>query len=294
MYNRNLISEQKDGNVILEEYIFKNYIPFIQSKNQREVNFNRILGVLKIIKSYAIVKKQISLIDENDLIMFLNQLKKDRGISKTTINRYRSRISSIFNHAIRSKIIFFNPVRYIPRAKEYPRERALSQDELITFLECCRKSANPELYLIVMIALYTGMRYSNIVEMKKSKIRGDLYFLSETETKSGNKQKIDINSHAKQLLTDFMSTYDNGDYIFKTRYIQRSFKTALKRADIYDFRFHDLRRTFATYLLNNGTNIKIIQSMLGHSSIVMTERYLAVDNQKRLDAAEKLCFIKKS
>ena len=77
----------------------------------------------------------------------------------------------------------------------------------------------------------------------------------------------------------------------KTKEVKRSFKSALKQADIKYFRFHDLRRTFATTLLHNGTNIKVIQHMLGHSSIAMTERYLANDSKKELDAVSKLCFI---
>ena len=63
---------------------------------------------------------------------------------------------------------------------------------------------------------------------------------------------------------------------------------------LFRSRFHDLRRTFATTLLHNGTNIKVIQHMLGHSSIAMTERYLANDSKKELDASNKLCFINRS
>ena len=52
-----------------------------------------------------------------------------------------------------------------------------------------------------------------------------------------------------------------------------------------------IRRTFATFLLYNNTNIKTIQNILGHSSIMMTERYLANDSKKELDTINKLCFI---
>lgn len=117
----------------LEEYITGNYIPFLEIKNKKDVNLKRIKGVLKIILSYPLVKKDFKLIDENDLVMFFNRLKKDKGVSKTTINRYRSRLNAIFNHAIKSKIIFFNPVKQIPKAREYHRNKVLSQEELSIF-----------------------------------------------------------------------------------------------------------------------------------------------------------------
>ncbi len=158
-------------------------------------------------------------------------------------------------------------------------------------LEACKKSKNKELYYIVLAALYTGMRYSNIVNMKKSKIQGNIYQLDGCETKSGKGQFICLHQDLLDELNKYMLEYDNGEYVFKTKEVKRSFKSALKQADIKYFRFHDLRRTFATTLLHNGTNIKVIQHMLGHSSIAMTERYLANDSKKELDAVSKLCFI---
>ena len=157
-----------------------------------------------------------------------------------------------------------------------------------------QKSKNKELYYIVLTALYTGMRYSNIVNMKKSKIQGNIYQLDGSETKSGKGQFICIHQDLLDELNKYMLECDNGEYIFKTKEVKRSFKTALKQADIKYFRFHDLRRTFATTLLDNGTSIKVIQYVLGHSSIMMTERYLAHNSKKELDAIKKLCFINRS
>ena len=91
-------------------------------------------------------------------------------------------------------------------------------------------------------------------------------------------------------LNKYMQAY-NRDNIFITKRVKRSFKTACNKAGIENFRFHDLRWTFATFLLYNNTNIKTIQNILGHSSIMMTERYLANDSKKELDTINKLCFI---
>ncbi|MDE7316081.1 MAG: site-specific integrase [Mucispirillum sp.] len=158
-------------------------------------------------------------------------------------------------------------------------------------LEACKQSRNEELYYIVLTALYTGMRYSNIVNMKKSNIKNNVYQLDGCETKSGKSQLIYLHQDLLNELNNNMQVNSINDCLFKTKRVKRSFKTALLKAGIENFRFHDLRRTFATTLLYNDVNIKTIQNMLGHSSIMMTERYLANDSKKELDAINKLCFI---
>ena len=277
-----LMSDNTDNEKItLERYINDTYIPF-QRNSKTERNFRDILGKLKIITSYTFVKKAIFDITENDIVNFFNLLKKDRKITQATQNRYRSCLSHIFNTAIKDKLIKENPVKYIKKYKEESRNRALNEFEVNALLEACKKSKNKELYYIVLAALYTGMRYSNI------------YQLDGCETKSGKGQLICLHQDLLDELNKYMLEYDNGEYVFKTKEVKRSFKSALKQADIKYFRFHDLRRTFATTLLHNGTNIKVIQHMLGHSSIAMTERYLANDSKKELDASNKLCFINRS
>ena len=135
------------------------------------------------------------------------------------------------------------------------------------------------------------MRYSNIVNMKKSNIKNNVYQLDGCETKSGKSQLIYLHHDLLNELNGYMQANSIKDYLFKTKRVKRSFKTALLKVGIENFRFHDLRRTFATFLLYNNTNIKTIQNMLGHSSIMMTQKYLANDSKKELDAINKLCFI---
>lgn len=289
-----LIDANADSEIItLEKYINDTYIPF-QKNSKTERNFKDILGKLNIITSYNFARKNIFDISENDIINFFSLLKKDRKITQATQNRYRSCLNHIFNTAIKDKLIKDNPVKYIRKFKEESRSRALNENEINSLLEACKKSKNKELYYIVLVALYTGMRYSNIINMKKSNIKGNVYQLDGKETKSGKTQLIYLHQDLLHELDAHRLNYDNGDYVFKSKVIKRAFQTALKKADIKYFRFHDLRRTFATTLLYNNINLKVIQHMLGHSSISMTERYLANDTKKELDAINKLCFINRS
>lgn len=277
------------NSITLKKYIEDYYIPF-QKNAKKEKNFKDLAGKLNIILSYDFVYKNIADITENDIINFFHLLRNDRKISQATQNRYRTCLNHIFNTAMKDRIVNYNPVKYIKRYKEKNRDRALSKTEIKALLEACKQSRNEELYYIVLTALYTGMRYSNIVNMKKSNIKNNVYQLDGCETKSGKSQLIYLHQDLMNELNQYIQAHSR-DNIFITKRIKRSFKTALLKAGIENFRFHDLRRTFATTLLYNDVNIKTIQNMLGHSSIMMTERYLANDSKKELDAINKLCFI---
>ena len=277
------------NSITLKEYIERYYIPF-QKNAKKETNYRHILGQLNIIIGYDFTDKAVNTITENDIINFFNLLKKDRNIKQATVNRYRSLLNHIFNTAMKDKVVNYNPVKYIKRYKEKSRDRALNTNEIKALLETCRQSRNEELYYIVLVALYTGMRYSNIVNMKRSNIKGNVYQLDGNETKSGKSQLIYLHQDLMNELNGYMK-YNTGSYIFKSKYILGSFKTACNKAGIENFRFHDLRRTFATTLLYNNVNIVTISNMLGHSSLMMTQKYLANDSKKELDAINKLCFI---
>lgn len=277
------------SSITLKEYIDKYYIPF-QKNAKTGANFKHILGQLNIIAGYDFTDKAINSITENDIVNFFNLLKKDRGIKQATINRYRSLLNHIFNTAMKDKVVNHNPVKYIKRYKEKSRNRVLSSNEIKALLQACSDSRNQELYYIVLVAIYTGMRYSNIVNMKRSNIKGNVYQLDGNETKSGKSQLIYLHQDLMNELNGYMK-YHTGSYIFKSKYILGSFKTACNKAGIENFRFHDLRRTFATTLLYNNVNIVTISNMLGHSSLLMTQKYLANDSKKELDAINKLCFI---
>ena len=277
------------NSITLKEYIERYYIPF-QKNAKKETNYRHILGQLNIIIGYDFTDKAINTISENDIINFFNLLKNDRNVKQATVNRYRSLLNHIFNTAMKDKVVNYNPVKYIKRYKEKSRDRALNTNEIKALLETCRQSRNEELYYIVLVALYTGMRYSNIVNMKRSNIKGNVYQLDGNETKSGKEQLIYLHQDLMNELNGYMK-YNTGSYIFKSKYILGSFKTACNKAGIENFRFHDLRRTFATTLLYNNVNIVTISNMLGHSSLLMTQKYLANDSKKELDAINKLCFI---
>jgi integrase len=112
------------------------------------------------------------------------------------------------------------------------------------------------------------------------------------KTKTNERRIIPMhNAIYKQLLET--SRNRNGDLIFsdaKTN-LRKNFEAALKRAEINDFRFHDLRHTFASYLVMNGANLKVVQQLLGHKDIQMTMRYSHLSQDHLQDAINRLSLV---
>ena len=148
---------------------------------------------------------------------------------------------------------------------------------------------------IVKIALLTGFRRSNVLQLKWEQINLEMNFIevAKQDNKSGKLIRKPITGALREVLIN-IGVKDKG-YLFvnpKTNKpyttVRKSFSTALKKAGIEDFKFHDLRRTVGTWLLNSGVDIRTIQSLLDHSDVRTTERYLAITSENNFNALKKL------
>jgi site-specific recombinase XerD len=137
--------------------------------------------------------------------------------------------------------------------------------------------------LLLMLAYSSGLRVSEVVALKREHIdisRGIIH----VKRGKGRKDRLTILSEkAACLFTEYCSLYDIQTWLFPgqpathpltIRSAQKIFDKAVHRAEILKkTSIHSLRHTFATHLLENGTDIRYIQSLLGHSSLRTTERY---------------------
>jgi site-specific recombinase XerD len=102
-----------------------------------------------------------------------------------------------------------------------------------------------------------------------------------------------MNQAVKSLLL-YLRGRSTGEYVFcnnegqKIRTFRRAFRNALKRAKIDNFRFHDLRHTFASHLVMNGIDLNTVKELLGHKKIEMTLRYSHVSQDHKTRAVETL------
>ena len=122
------------------------------------------------------------------------------------------------------------------------------------------------------------------------------------ESKNDEKRTIPINDSTVKMLkklgkvrpmkTDLVF-YSGCHTALDARNVRRDFQTALKNAQIEDFRFHDLRHTFATRLIQNGVDVYKVQTLLGHKSPGMTQRYAHHYSESLRDGVEVLDRVRK-
>ncbi len=218
---------------------------------------------------------------------------RGKGLSACSMNHQRGFLSHAFKKAIREwEWIKENPVEKISREKvSNARDRWLTLEEEKRLLDVCVIYATgkenvqvPHYWLqeIVFFDLNTGMRMDEVLSLEWPHV--DLFRKTVTvmRSKNGEKRTIPLNQRAFELLKAKAKVRDiRSKYVFASEAgtkidsgnLRRGFYNALERAEITDFRFHDLRHTFATRLAQAGVDLYKIAKLLGHKDIKMTQRY---------------------
>lgn len=216
----------------------------------------------------------------------------------STVNRHLATIKNIFTKAEDWNYITPEQNETIHKIKmvkeENARLRFLSRDEIPKFLEACAKQ--PHLWEIAQYALNTGCRQSEILGLKWENVDLVHGLIRLNITKSGEGRDIPINDTLKPIL---QKRHDNNkknipyvfyDYRTNDRFgeIKRSFHTACDRAGIKNFRFHDMRHTFASHLVMSGVDLMTVKDLLGHKTLTMTVRYAHLAPNHKLSAINVL------
>lgn len=206
----------------------------------------------------------------------------DSYISAATVNHYLRTMSIVFSYAVKDcGWLDDNPMLKVRKRKlDNSRVRYLEKKEIKKLLSECYQISF-ELYLAVMIALSTGARYSEILNLKWQNIdfeHKQIYFMNtKNGTHRGNaitpfvEDELNIFKKIRNIKSDYLFTNKEGTGLL---YIRGTFQKALKRAGIEDFHFHDLRHTAATLLAGDvRCNLYEIGKLLGHKSQQSTARY---------------------
>jgi integrase len=225
----------------------------------------------------------------NRLEEILARLISMKASSGSTANRYRSLLSSIFSFAVRSGKMTTNPVSRVKRFRENEsRLRWLKPDEEKALREAIDSDLNRAEF---DLALHTGMRRGEQFDLQWKDVdleRGNLTVRGKT-----GRRHVVANSSAIAALRKLQEATGSTNYVCQRdaeqkRDLRTWFERARDKAGIEDFRFHDIRHTFASRLVMAGVDIRTVQELLGHKSIVMTMRYAHLAQDHRQSAVEKM------
>lgn len=248
-----------------------------------------------------------------DIETYRNHLRQKITAKRTirmdaSVNREMSCLHHIFSKAVEWEMTEqdpFNKGKSLLLKENNRRLRFLTEDEIPRLVDACPKY----LQNIVVCALNTGMRRGEILGLKWDQVRNGFIYLTKTKTKQAREIPINDTLDAmfkrirkeNGLKSKFVFLYDGQiiettgavrnprkDHARPVNEIKRAFAGALQRAGIADFRFHDLRHTFASQLLMKGGTLKDVQELLGHKTMTMTLRYAHLTQEHKRKAVNLL------
>lgn len=227
-----------------------------------------------------------ALISPQQIGQKLNEMVAN-GSSPATANRYRAIASAVFSWAITNGKIISNPARMVAlRRESNSRIRFLSDEEEKRLREAARIAglgAEAELDL----ALHTGMRRGEQYELTWDRVDMKNGLLTLLKTKSGEARHIPLNEVARAALKT-LRVINKGARVCNFMEPRPWFDDARIAAKLPDFKWHDLRHTFASRLVMAGVDLRTVQELMGHKSITMTVRYAHLSPKHTQSAVDRL------
>ncbi len=204
-----------------------------------------------------------------------------KPVSNATVNRYLAVLSHVLNIAENQyQWISENPMRRVPLLKEAQgRDRVLSDAEIQRLLDACAELKDSRLEVIVLMALTSAMRRGEIMNLTWDRVFLDEGIVKIEEPKNGERRTATVLPEVVNRLSALQDEEGRIGYLFPNKTLtgpwdfKKTWQKVVQRADLKDFRFHDLRHTAATMIAKSGGSVPQIAAVLGHKSFKMASRY---------------------
>ena len=272
-------------------------------KNSHERDLHSLKPLAKVFMG-----RELATINGSDVRQYIAERKKV-GIAPATINREIGLASAAINWArCELEWVLVNPFQGRRQAEPPGRERWLSREEADLLIKTATGWPKADhLVDFIRLGLFTGMRSGEILGLEWSRVDIDrnLIYLGAKNQKNKKAGSVPINQSAREALearARFRSTYcPDSPWVFcnkkgeRIANIKHSFSSVVSKCGLKDVHPHDLRRTFGSWLVQQGVPIHSVSALLRHSDIQVTVNvyaHLAPENLK--DAAGVLDEVSRS
>ncbi|MFA5022295.1 MAG: site-specific tyrosine recombinase/integron integrase [Patescibacteria group bacterium] len=229
-------------------------------------------------------QKDPRFVKEADIRQYLEYLSKEREVSGATIRLALNALKFYYVNIQRRRFNYLMFGKLPKRPKRLPV--VLSKNEISRLLNSVLNARHK---LILALMYSAGLRVSEVVQLRVGDIDLDNKILWVREGKGKKDRQSIISEKLVFVLSKLVKNKSAGEYLFSgqkfnshltTRSAEKIFQNALVQADIKkQANCHSLRHSFATHLLEAGTDIRYIQTLLGHSSLQTTQIYTKVSNK---------------
>lgn len=277
---------------LFENFVVETFLPYSET-NKKSFYYDVLICRVLVQAFQNKTLRQITppMIEGLKQELFNKPTKHGQKRSPATVNRHLSALSKIFSLAEDAELVDSNPCKRVRKFQlDNQRMRVLSAEEEVRLMSALEM--NELVKQIVQFALHTGMRRGEIFSLKWFDLDLHRNLIQVRVSKSNKKRLVPMNETVRRLLT---SLDKKSEFVFpspktnsRLNQIKTSFRKAVKRAKLEDFRFHDLRHTAASRMAEAGASPFTLMKILGHSDIRMTSRYTHSTDMAIRKAVENL------
>jgi integrase len=269
----------------LNQLIRDRYLPHAQA-SKRSWNTDETLLRIHILP--ALGRLTVDQITGEHIVGLINAMRA-KGYAGGTTNRVLVLLRYVFNLAQKWNLpgASVNPTTGLSTVPEVHRQRFLTREETEHLVGSIHADKNQIAAKAIMLLLLTGARRREVTRARWEDVDWEKRTLLVPVSKSGKPRTIALNAAAIALLRTAASD-SASPYVFPTQLsgLFCPWNRIRRRAGLADVRLHDLRHSFASFLVNHGVSLYVVQGLLGHTQARMTQRYAHLAPQTLLDAAE--------
>ena len=235
-------------------------------------------------------------VDYKFLTKFFHYLSEEKSVGDSGIATRRKTLICVLEEFVKLKLIKENPCKEIPRPKENERDEFLSIPELKDFSQVDLNIGSMASGLnltrdLFLFSCYTGLRYSDVINLKKKDVQKDR--IEIVMQKTNKKVEVPLTKKAREILKQYKSR-KIGEQVFPFRCnvsVNRDLKFIARRAKINKrVSFHTGRHTFGSTLANSNVQPFYIMKLMGHADVRMTNRYVNSNSQMISEAMSTVNF----
>lgn len=271
------------------QFVDERYLPFIKGYKR---SWDTDVSLLNNHLIPRFGKRHMDEISKQDIIA-MHHGRRAQGAAPGSANRLLILMRYIFNLALKWEVagLIKNPTAGVPLFEENnKKERYITQEEAARLYAALQQSESEMLQYIVPMLILTGARKREVLDARWSDFDLSKRLWRIAISKSGKARHVPLSEGVIKLL-ERVPRFDGCVWVFpnpKTSApfvtIFRSWDTTRVRAGLPEVRIHDLRHSFASFLINNGRSLYEVQKILGHTQVRTTQRYAHLSQETLLDA----------